>query len=30
MRWRVRAEKKFSTGFSQDPEVDVKWKVQRG
>ena len=30
MRLRVRAEKKVSTAFSQEPEVGVKWKVQRG
>lgn len=30
MRLRVRVEKKFSTAFSQDSEVGVKWKVQRG
>jgi hypothetical protein len=26
----VSAEKKFSTALSQEPEVGVKWKVQRG
>ena len=30
MRLRVSAEKKFSTALSQEPEVGVKWKVQRG
>ena len=30
MRLRVSTEKKFSTAFSHDPEVGVKWKVQRG
>src|SRR5436190_11896596 len=29
-RLRVRAEKKFSTALSQELEVGVKWKVQRG
>jgi hypothetical protein len=29
-RRRVRAEKKVSTAFSHEPEVGVKWKVQRG
>src|SRR5687767_3734466 len=29
-RWRVRAEKKVPTVLSQEPEVGVKWKVQRG
>src|SRR3954468_10760799 len=28
-RRRVRAEKKLSTAFSHEPEVGVKWKVQR-
>src|SRR5208282_5482429 len=28
MRWRVILEKKFSTAFSQEAEVGVKWKVQ--
>ena len=27
---RVSAEKKFSTALSQDPEVGVKWNIQRG
>ena len=27
MRLRVMAEKKFSTAFSQDAEVGVKWKT---
>src|ERR1700730_6861841 len=30
MRWRVILEKKFSTAFSQEAEVGVKLKVQRG
>ena len=30
MRHRVRAEKKFSTALSQEPEVGVKWNIQRG
>ena len=30
MRLRVSAEKKASTAFTHDPEVGVKWKVQRG
>jgi len=30
MRLRVSAEKKFSTAFNLDPEVGVKWNVQRG
>ena len=30
MRWRVRAEKNVSTAFSQEPDVGVKWNVQRG
>ena len=30
MRLRVSVEKKFSTAFNQEPEVGVKWKVQRG
>ncbi len=30
MRLRVSTEKKLSTAFSQDPDVGVKWKVQRG
>ena len=30
MRFRVSTEKKFSTAFSQEPEVGVKWNVQRG
>jgi hypothetical protein len=30
MRWRVIWEKKVSTAFSHDPEVGVKWKIQRG
>src|SRR6516165_9509349 len=30
MRCRVILEKKFSTALSQDAEVGVKWKVQRG
>ena len=30
MRWRVILEKKFSTAFSHEAEVGVKWKVQRG
>src|SRR6185503_3764824 len=30
MRWRVIFEKKFSTALSQEAEVGVKWKVQRG
>jgi hypothetical protein len=29
-RRRVKAEKKVSTAFSHEPEVGVKWKVQRG
>src|SRR5918993_4625080 len=29
-RRRVSAEKKVSTAFSHEPEVGVKWKVQRG
>ena len=29
-RRRVRAEKKVSTALSQEPEVGVKWNVQRG
>ena len=28
-RRRVSAEKKVSTAFSHEPEVGVKWKVQR-
>ena len=28
--WRVILEKKFSTALSQEAEVGVKWKVQRG
>ena len=30
MRCRVILEKKFSTALSQEAEVGVKWKVQRG
>jgi len=30
MRFRVSAEKKFSAAFNHDPEVGVKWKLQRG
>ena len=30
MRLRVSTEKKVSTAFSHEPEVGVKWKVQRG
>src|SRR5271169_5900478 len=30
IRWRVILEKKFSTALSQEAEVGVKWKVQRG
>lgn len=30
MRFRVKAEKKFSTALSHDPEVGVKWNTQRG
>jgi hypothetical protein len=30
MRLRVNTEKKFSTAFSHDPDVGVKWKVHRG
>ena len=30
MRWRVSAEKNVSTAFNQEPDVGVKWKVQRG
>lgn len=30
MRWRVSFEKNVSTALSQEPEVGVKWKVQRG
>ena len=30
MRCRVILEKKFSTAFSQEAEVGVKWKIQRG
>jgi hypothetical protein len=30
MRFRVSTEKKFSTAFSHEPEVGVKWNVQRG
>ena len=30
MRCRVSAEKNVSTAFSQEPEVGVKWNVQRG
>jgi hypothetical protein len=30
MRLRVSTEKKFSTAFSHDPDVGVKWKVHRG
>jgi hypothetical protein len=30
MRWQVIWEKKVSTAFSHDPEVGVKWKIQRG
>ncbi len=29
-RFGVSAEKKFSTGLSQEPEVGVKWHTQRG
>src|SRR3954451_10781072 len=29
-RLRVRAEKKFSTALSQEPEMGVKWNTQRG
>ena len=29
-RRRVKAEKKVSTAFSQDPDVGVKWNTQRG
>ena len=29
-RRRVSAEKNVSTALSQEPEVGVKWKVQRG
>ena len=29
-RRRVSGEKKVSTALSQEPEVGVKWKVQRG
>jgi hypothetical protein len=28
--WRVMIEKKISTVFSHDPDVDVKCKVTRG
>jgi hypothetical protein len=30
MGWRVSAEKNVSTAFNQEPDVGVKWKVQRG
>ena len=30
MRFRVRAEKKVSTALSHDPDVGVKWNLQRG
>ena len=30
MRWRVILEKKFSTAFSHEADVGVKWKIQRG
>ena len=30
MRFRVSTEKKFSTALSHEPEVGVKWNVQRG
>jgi hypothetical protein len=30
MRCRVIFEKKFSTALSQEAEVGVKWKIQRG
>ena len=30
MRRRVSVDKKFSTAFSHEPDVGVKWKVQRG
>ena len=30
MRCRVILEKKFSTALSQEAEVGVKWKIQRG
>ena len=30
MRRRVRAEKEVSTAFGHEPEVGVKWKIQRG
>ena len=29
-RFRVSAEKKFSTAVSQEPDVGVKWNTQRG
>jgi hypothetical protein len=29
IRLRASTEKKLSTAFSHDPEVGVKWKVQR-
>ena len=30
MRWRVMTEKKFQRALSQEPDVGVKWKIQRG
>jgi hypothetical protein len=30
MRFLVMAEKKLSTALSQDADVGVKWKTQRG
>jgi len=30
MRWRVILEKKFSTAFSHEADVGVKWKIHRG
>ena len=30
IRRRVSAEKKVSTALTQEPEVGVKWKIQRG
>ena len=30
MHWPVTLEKRFSTALSQEAEVGVKWKIQRG
>jgi hypothetical protein len=30
IRWQMSAEKNVSTAFSHDPDVGVRWNVQRG